>query len=110
MASVALFSLIATASLPCSDLISSSVPIIIPPDSSPAKTKRGLIPKLIGLPKTSSMITSLLGWVFSFSSTFFIMFAISLNPTGTLTTFTPLFLPHSSHESAEAVVFIINLG
>ena len=110
IASVALFSLIATAHLPCSDLISSSVPIIIPPDSSPANTSRGFIPKSIGLPNTSSITTDSVGLFFNLSSTFFIIFAISLNPTGTLTTFTPLFLAHSSQERADAVVLIINLG
>ena len=88
IASVALFSLIATAHLPCCDLINSSVPIIMPPDSSPPNKSRGLIPRLIGFENTSSTTTSLSGLFFSFNSTFFIMFAISLKPTGTLTTLT----------------------
>ena len=41
IASVALFSLIAIAFLPARDSIKSSEPIIIPPDSSPPKIKRG---------------------------------------------------------------------
>ena len=39
-----------------------------------------------------------------------IMFAISLKPTGTFTTFTPIDSAHSSQAREEAVVFIINIG
>ena len=88
IASVALFSRIAIANLPEFEVISSSVPIIIPPDSSPAKRSLGLMPRLIELPNTSSITTSPVRAFLSFNSTFFIIFAISLKPTGTLTTFT----------------------
>ena len=96
--------------LPAFDFISSSLPIIIPPDSSPPNNILGFLPRLISLPRTSVTITSFSGLSIICLSTFFIMFAISLNPTGTLTTFTPLNLAHSSQDFALAVVFIINLG
>ena len=44
IASVALFSLIAIANLPACDKISSSEPIIMPPDSSPPKINLGFTP------------------------------------------------------------------
>ena len=61
-------------------------------------------------PNTSSTTTESAGLFFSFNSTFFIMLAISLKPTGTLTTLTSLLFAHSSQDRADAVVLIINLG
>ena len=95
---------------PLIERISSSAPIIIPPDSSPPNIIRGLTPRLISSPKTSLMITSFSGFSEICFSTFFIIPAISLKPTGTLTTLMPSFAAHSSHAIEEAVVLIINLG
>lgn len=110
IASVALFSLIAIALQPASEQISLGGPIIIPPDSSPAKRSLGFIPRSILLPKISFIIIGFVGFFSNLSSTFFIILAISLNPTGTLITFTLFLSAHSSHESEDAVVLIIKRG